>query len=140
MRTSESSFQRCWKIDASEEGLNYSDCVWTEVNKPLTLPGSHDWTKQDIVLFRQFENYIADDMSQKVKVEWDRIKISGLEEGSYILKLLPIDSSIEISALKDLSWKSDRQGQQTIYDNKEGKVYDIESNLYQNITVQSVHT
>ena len=29
LRTSEVSFQRSWKIDETQEGLNYSDCIWT---------------------------------------------------------------------------------------------------------------
>lgn len=57
------------------------------------------------------------------------------EEGLYIVKLLPIDKTIEIITLKNSKWEDDNIENQMVYDESEGFVYEISNNIYQSLAV-----
>jgi hypothetical protein len=81
------------------------------------MPADPRWKPEDILLLRTFDKYYSSDESKTVILENGRLRIKGFnEEGYYILRLLPLDKTIDIITIKDGAWEGDSPELQRVYD------------------------
>lgn len=108
--SSEANFQRAWIIDQTENSFNYTNTIHYKLGQQLSIPINAAWTEKDIVFLRSFDKYYSRNESSKLTIENGRLRLPVInEEGYYILKLLPIDKTIEIITLKDIKWEGDTE-------------------------------
>ena len=61
-------------------------------------------------MLRTFDKYHAEDITDKLTLKKGRLTLPTInEEGYYVLKLLPLDKTIEIITLKNFKWEGDTE-------------------------------
>lgn len=116
INNSEANIQRLWQIDQSESSYSYSSTIYSKIGQEIVLPVNKHWKAGQILLLRTFDKFYAEDLTSKLSIHDGRLKLPKLEsEGFYILKLLPIDRSIEIMVLKNVEWHDNSAESQKVY-------------------------
>jgi hypothetical protein len=64
------------------------------------------WKAEDFLLLRTFDRFYSEDLSHQLKVEGGKLTIPPLSKrGLYLLKILPLEKTINVIVLKNLDWQ-----------------------------------
>jgi hypothetical protein len=80
---------------------NYNKQIYFKTGSDCDFPIDPHWEKEDIYFYRYFKQYY-EDLTSLLKFEGSRLKFPRIEEeGEYVLKILPIYTTVQITFIKN---------------------------------------
>lgn len=80
MKNGNSKVERSWVINETASNFNYAKKLYIKIGQNVSLPVNHSWTNNDIIFLRTFDQYFAEDLSNKVKVSHGKLNIETIDQ------------------------------------------------------------